>query len=42
MKTGNEATAFDLMNPQLFFLEAKADIDLLPGAILNTQLLLSR
>ena len=46
MKSGHEAAALDLMTPvtttQRSFWKAKADIDLLPSAIPNIQLLLSR
>ena len=48
MKTGPEPTALDLMNSAIttdcFFCcwKANADFDLLPGAISNFQLLLSR
>ena len=47
MKTGPKPTALDLMNSAIttdcfFFWKANADIDLLPGAISNFQLLLSR
>ena len=46
MKTGHEAAALDLMTSAITtrrsFWKAKADIDLLPSAISNIQLLLSR
>ena len=46
MKTGHEAAALDLMTYAIAirrcFWKAKADIDMLPSAISNIQLLLSR
>ena len=46
MKIGHEAAALDLMTSAITtrrcFWKAKADIDLLPSAISNIQLLLSR
>ena len=46
MKTGHEAAALDLMSSAITteccFWEAKADVDMLPGAISNIRLLLSR
>ena len=46
MKTGHEAAALDLMSSavttQCCFWEGKADVNLLPGAISNIRLLLSR
>ena len=45
MKTGHEAATLDLMtynNDSTLFWKAEADIDLLPSAISNIQLLLSR